>query len=77
MSEFLNEFGIEVVKAVITLFVVIDPIGIILFASYTEKMQTKDRKSVSQTATITAVSIAFRICNSRYTDFRHFGYRDI
>ena len=31
MSEFLNEFGIEVVKAVITLFVVIDPIGIILF----------------------------------------------
>jgi multiple antibiotic resistance protein len=60
MSEFLNEFGIEVVKAVITLFVVIDPIGIIpLFASYTEKMQTKDRKSVSQTATITAGVLLF------------------
>jgi multiple antibiotic resistance protein len=60
MSEFLNEFGIEVAKAVITLFVVIDPIGIIpLFASYTEKMQTKDRKSVSQTATITAGVLLF------------------
>jgi multiple antibiotic resistance protein len=60
MSEFLNEFGIEVVKAVITLFVVIDPIGIIpLFASYTEKMQTKDRRSVSQTATITAGVLLF------------------
>ena len=60
MSEFLNEFGNEVVKAVITLFVVIDPIGIIpLFASYTEKMQTKDRKSVSQTATITAGVLLF------------------
>jgi multiple antibiotic resistance protein len=60
MSEFLNEFGIEVVKAVITLFVVIDPIGIIpLFASYTEKMQAKDRKSVSQTATITAGVLLF------------------
>ena len=60
MSEFFNEFGNEVVKAVITLFVVIDPIGIIpLFASYTEKMQTKDRKSVSQTATITAGVLLF------------------
>jgi multiple antibiotic resistance protein len=60
MSEFFNEFGIEVVKAVITLFVVIDPIGIVpLFASYTEKMQTKDRKSVSQTATITAGVLLF------------------
>jgi uncharacterized membrane protein len=53
MSGFLNEFGIDVVKAVITLFVVIDPIGIVpLFASYTERMQTKDRKSVSKQRTI-------------------------
>ena len=45
VSEFLNEFGFEVVKAVITLFVVIDPIGIVpLFASYTERMQTQDRR---------------------------------
>ena len=29
LSEFLNEFGIETAKAVITLFVVIDPVGII------------------------------------------------
>jgi multiple antibiotic resistance protein len=60
MSEFLNEFGIEVVKAVITLFVVIDPIGIVpLFASYTERMQTKDRKSLSKMATITAGVLLF------------------
>jgi multiple antibiotic resistance protein len=60
MYEFLNEFGIDVVKAVITLFVVIDPIGIVpLFASYTEKMQTQDRKSISKTATITAGVLLF------------------
>jgi multiple antibiotic resistance protein len=60
MSEFLNQIGIDVVKAVITLFVVIDPIGIIpLFASYTERMQTRDRKSVSQTATVTAGVLLF------------------
>jgi multiple antibiotic resistance protein len=51
MSEFLN---------VITLFVVIDPIGIVpLFASYTERMQTQDRKSISKTATITAGVLLF------------------
>jgi multiple antibiotic resistance protein len=60
MSEFLNGFGIEVVKAVITLFVVIDPIGIVpLFASYTERMQTQDRKSLSKMATITAGVLLF------------------
>jgi multiple antibiotic resistance protein len=60
MSGFWNEFGIDVVKAVITLFVVIDPIGIVpLFASYTERMQTKDRKSVSKIATITAGVLLF------------------
>jgi multiple antibiotic resistance protein len=60
MSVFLNEFGIEVMKAVITLFVVIDPIGIVpLFASYTERMQTHDRRSVSKTATITAGVLLF------------------
>ena len=60
VSEFLNEFGFEVVKAVITLFVVIDPIGIVpLFASYTERMQTQDRKSLSKTATITAGVLLF------------------
>jgi multiple antibiotic resistance protein len=60
ISEFLNQIGIEVVKAVITLFVVIDPIGIVpLFASYTEKMQTRDRKSVSQIATVTAGVLLF------------------
>jgi multiple antibiotic resistance protein len=60
MSEFLNEFGIEVVKALITLFVVIDPIGIVpLFASYTERMQPQDRKSISKMATITAGVLLF------------------
>jgi multiple antibiotic resistance protein len=60
MSEFLNEFGIEVAKAAIALFVVIDPIGIVpLFASYTERMQTQDRRSVSKTATITAGVLLF------------------
>jgi multiple antibiotic resistance protein len=60
VSEFLNEFGFEVVKAVITLFVVIDPIGIVpLFASYTERMQPRDRKSISRMATITAGVLLF------------------
>jgi multiple antibiotic resistance protein len=60
LAGFLNEFGIETAKAVITLLVVIDPVGIIpLFASFTEKMNTKDRKSVSRTATITAGVLLF------------------
>lgn len=55
LVEYLNDEGIEIVKSVITLFVVIDPIGIVpLFASFTEKMQPKDRRSISQTATVTA-----------------------
>jgi MarC family integral membrane protein len=57
---FLNEIGTEVVKAVITLFVVIDPIGIVpLFATFTEKMQPRERRSISQTATITAGILLF------------------
>jgi multiple antibiotic resistance protein len=60
ISTFLDEYGNEILKAVITLFVVIDPIGIIpLFASFTEKMQSKDRKAISQTATITAGVLLF------------------
>ena len=60
ISTFLDEYGNEILKAVITLFVVIDPIGIIpLFASFTEKMQSKDRKTISQTATITAGVLLF------------------
>src|SRR5918992_6401389 len=55
LVEYLNDEGIEIAKSVITLFVVIDPIGIVpLFASFTEKMQPKDRRSISQTATVTA-----------------------
>lgn len=57
---FLNEIGTEILKAVITLFVVIDPIGIVpLFATFTEKMQPRERRSISQTATITAGILLF------------------
>jgi multiple antibiotic resistance protein len=60
LSLFLNEYGIDILKAVITLFVVIDPIGIVpLFASLTQKMQRNEQKAVSQTATITAGVLLF------------------
>jgi multiple antibiotic resistance protein len=74
ISTFLDEYGNEILKAVITLFVVIDPIGIIpLFASFTEKMQSKDRKALSQTATITAGILLFIFAIAGTQIFAIFG----
>ena len=74
ISTFLDGYGNEILKAVITLFVVIDPIGIIpLFASITEKMQSKDRKTISQTATITAGILLFIFAIAGTQIFAIFG----
>ena len=80
LVEYLNDEGIEIAKSVITLFVVIDPIGIVpLFASFTEKMQPRDRRSISQTATVTAgvLLLVFAIAGTQIADFCHFRYRCI
>jgi multiple antibiotic resistance protein len=72
--EFVNEVGIDIVKAVITLFVVIDPIGIIpLFASFTERMRPEERRSISQTATITAGVLLFVFAIAGTQIFSIFG----
>jgi multiple antibiotic resistance protein len=74
LSSFLDTSGINIVKAVITLFVVIDPIGIVpLFASFTQKMQNKERKAVSQTATITAGVLLFVFAIAGTQIFAIFG----
>lgn len=71
---FLNEIGTEILKAVITLFVVIDPIGIVpLFATFTEKMQPRERRSISQTATITAGILLFVFAIAGTQIFAIFG----
>jgi multiple antibiotic resistance protein len=72
--EFVKEAGIDIVKAVITLFVVIDPIGIIpLFASFTEKMRPEERRSISQTATVTAGVLLFVFAIAGTQIFSIFG----
>jgi multiple antibiotic resistance protein len=74
LVEYLNDEGIEIAKSVITLFVVIDPIGIVpLFASFTEKMQPKDRRSISQTATVTAGVLLFVFAIAGTQIFAIFG----
>jgi multiple antibiotic resistance protein len=74
LSLFLNKYGIDILKAVITLFVVIDPIGIVpLFASLTQKMQRNEQKAVSQTATITAGVLLFVFAIAGNQIFSIFG----
>jgi multiple antibiotic resistance protein len=71
---FSNAVDYDILKAVITLFVVIDPIGIVpLFASFTQKMQNKERKAVSQTATITAGVLLFVFAIAGTQIFAIFG----
>ena len=71
---FLTTFGATILKSVITLFVVIDPIGIIpLFASLTEKMQRNEIKAVSQTATITSGVLLFVFAIAGTQIFTLFG----
>lgn len=55
LFSFLNIFGDDLLRATISLFVVINPIGTIpLFASITQKMQKKERDRVLKTTVITA-----------------------
>ena len=55
LFSFLNTFGDDLLRATISLFVVINPIGTIpLFASITQKMQKKERDKVLKTTVITA-----------------------
>ncbi len=52
---FLNIYGDDLLRSIIALFVVINPIGTIpLFASITQKMQKKERNRVLKTTVITA-----------------------
>jgi multiple antibiotic resistance protein len=53
-----NVFGDDLLRAVISLFVVINPIGTIpLFASITQKMQKIERERVLKTTVITASAL--------------------
>lgn len=53
---FLNAFHGDLLKSIIALFVVIDPIGNIpIFISLTQKLEIKDRQLVSKTAILTAL----------------------
>jgi multiple antibiotic resistance protein len=55
LFSFLNNFGDDLLRSTIALFVVINPIGIIpLFTSITQKMQKKERDMILKTTVITA-----------------------
>lgn len=52
---FLNTFGLDLLRSVIALFVVIDPLGTIpLFITITDKKSKKERNEIAKTAVITA-----------------------
>jgi multiple antibiotic resistance protein len=52
---FFNTFGMDLLRSVIALFVVIDPIGTIpLFITITHNKTKKERNEISKTAVITA-----------------------
>lgn len=55
LVNFFNTFGLDLLRTVIALFVVIDPLGTIpLFISITDKKSKKERNEISKTAVITA-----------------------
>jgi multiple antibiotic resistance protein len=58
LFSFLNIFGDDLLRATISLFVVINPVGTIpLFASMTQKMQKNERDKVLKTTVITASAL--------------------
>ena len=58
LISFLNIFGDDLLRATISLFAVINPIGTIpLFASMTQKMQKVERNRVLKTTVITASAL--------------------
>jgi multiple antibiotic resistance protein len=55
LVNFLNTFGLDLLRNVIALFVVIDPLGTIpLFIAITDKKSKEERNNISRTAVITA-----------------------
>jgi multiple antibiotic resistance protein len=58
ITPYLDKLLNDLLKSTIALFVVIDPIGSVpLFIALTERMQKKERKSVSTSAIITAAAL--------------------
>ena len=58
LFSFLNIFGDDILRATISLFAVINPIGTIpLFASMIQKMQKVDRDRVLKATVITASAL--------------------
>jgi multiple antibiotic resistance protein len=58
LFSFMNIFGDDLLRATISLFAVINPIGSIpLFANITQKMQTSERDKVLKTTVITASAL--------------------
>jgi multiple antibiotic resistance protein len=58
LFSFLNTFGDDLLRATLSLFAVINPIGTIpLFASMTQKMQKNEREKVLKTTVITASAL--------------------
>ena len=58
LFSFLNIFGDDLLRATISLFVVINPVGTIpLFASMIQKMQKVDRDRVLKATVITASAL--------------------
>lgn len=77
MSEFIflsDNFGQDIVKSTIALFVVLDPLGIIpLYASITQKLEKAQRTTISKTVIITASLLLFAFAVAGNQIFAIFG----
>lgn len=77
MSEFIflsDNFGQDIVKSTIALFVVLDPLGIIpLYASITQKLEKAQRTTISKTVIITASLLLFAFAVAGNQIFVIFG----
>lgn len=68
---FLSTYKSELVKSIIALFVVIDPLGNVpVFIALTQKLEKKDRKAISTSAILTAsiLLIIFGIAGTQILD---------
>ena len=69
---YANSFGLELMRSIIALFVVINPIGTLpLFISITNKISKLERNQVSKTAVITAggLLIVFAVLGTQILSF--------
>src|SRR5690348_4122779 len=77
MDNFLlssEHFISDLIRSTITLFVVIDPIGIVpIFMSLTQKMERAGRAEVSKTVVITAAGLLFVFALAGTQIFSLFG----